>query len=204
MSDFCFFDNWFDIKYQDKSSSRYVTFKIALNLLNQNNGKLVVETGTIRFADDWGAGMSTQLFADYCQTYGGKVVTVDIREDNISTCRKVTQDLSHVITYVCADSAFYLAEYNGPKIDLLYLDSYDFPVNGKVEDREEGVDKPQAHNLLEFKLAEKHLASNAVLLLDDNNLPFGGKPKLTKEYLRTKPEWKCLYESQQSAWMRCG
>lgn len=196
MNDFLFVHNWFENKYKTKSSGRYHSFKIALNLFQQLGGKTIIETGTTRLTDDWGAGMSTVIFADYCQRYGGHITTVDIDEYNLNMCKEITQEYRDVITYVLSDSHKYLKEYKGI-IDLLYLDSLDFPIN-----ENEDCLPPQEHNLKEFQFAEDKLVSHAILLLDDNDFSRGGKSKLTKEYLLTKPEWKCIFEGQQSVWIK--
>lgn len=197
MNDFLFVDSAYDREFKAYSADRYPTFKIALNLFHQIHGEIMVETGTTRMANDWGAGMSTVLLGDYCKAYGGKLITVDISEPNIRFCQTATILYKDAIEYVVSDSLKFLAEYSGKPIDLLYLDSFDFPL-----DEFEDCLPSQEHNLKEFQLAEAKLAKTCILLLDDNDLPRGGKPKLTKQYLLSKPEWKLLFDSHQSLWVR--
>lgn len=201
IDDFLFSGSWFEQKYQEKSSNRYVTFKTALNLIHQgrrspNEELTIVETGTTRFPDDWGAGMSTVLFGDYLKHYGGKLYTVDIEPRNIEICKQVTEEFKDYIEYVVGDSHFFLKSFQG-NIDLLYLDSLDYPLKP-----EEGpVEACQEHQLREYELAKHKLTKNwNIVLLDDNLLPGGGKCKLTKKQL-LKDMSIHIIDSQQSLWL---
>ncbi len=190
-----FFDvhSWFEEKYKEKSSSRYWTFKIALNLFLQNDGRIIVETGTTRMVDDWGAGSSTVLFGEVVKKYGGLLYTVDIDPKNIETCKNITFPYKQNIEYVVDDSLHFLENYKG-QIDLIYLDSLDFPLDGSDP-------LPcQEHQLKELKLALPRLGYGGIILLDDNDFPNGGKAKLSKEYLN-KENYMCIMDSQQSLWI---
>lgn len=203
MDDFLFTGNWFEKKYREKSGGRYPTVKSALNLVHQGKLKprdelVIVETGTTRFPDDWGAGMSTVMFGDYAKEYGAKVYTVDIEEKNIETCKEVTSEFSDNIEYVVADSHEFLKEYNGPPIDLLYLDSLDYPLKPK----DGTIEECQEHQLKEYRLAKRSLVPHwAVILLDDNDLPGGGKCALTKKELLGNLAVHIM-DSQQSLWVQ--
>ncbi len=186
-------NSWFDQKYKDKSSGRYNTFKCALNLFRQSKGKTIVETGTTRMKDDWGAGSSTILFGDYLKTYGGKLYTVDIEPKNIETCKEITKEFAENIEYVVDDSIHFLQRFKD-SIDLLYLDSYDFPLDGTPPDA------CQQHQLRELQLSLPKLNGLGIILLDDNDFPAGGKTKLSKDYL-FKSGATCILDSQQSLWI---
>ena len=124
-------DDWYERKYRVKQDSRYSTFKAALNLFLQRGGTTIVETGCARMEDDFGAGLSSLLFAEVLNRYGGHLYSVDIDPRNIATCAQITKDYHDVVTLTCADSVGYLSDLKangGPeKIDLLYLDSWDVP-----------------------------------------------------------------------------
>jgi FMN-dependent NADH-azoreductase len=81
---------------------------------------------------------------------------------------------------------------------------------GKIEDHiiknlnandENMRNASQSHCLAEFRAIEPRLQKNTIVLIDDNMLPFGGKPKLLKEYLDQKG-WVCLFDYQQTLWIR--
>lgn len=94
-------------------------------------------------------------------------------------------------------------EIASTKFDLIYLDSRD----ANLDDKEDN-DLAQQHQLKEAELAVQMFKSENlidghpfILLLDDNNLPFGGKTRLTKEYL-LDIGWILLYDWQQSLWVK--
>jgi predicted O-methyltransferase YrrM len=167
---------------------------IAISLLYERfENPVILETGTIRFEDDYGAGYSTYIFGDMVNRFGGELITVDIDKSNIELCKHITSKFSKNISYINDNSLEFLSTFN-KKIDLLYLDSYDCPIEGDATES-------QKHNLHEFSLAEKNLNENSIILIDDVNLPNGGKAKLTHEYLSSHT-YKKIYEFQQSVWSK--
>jgi hypothetical protein len=228
MNNFLFNKNWFEKKYRVKSDSRYLTFKTALNLFLQQKGRTIVETGTTRLPDDWGAGMSTLLFADYLRTENpqGSLITIDIDTNNLNKCKEITAGFYKVIKYVLSDSVEALKKYDGKPIDLLFLDSFDYPYGEMLNDYggqadlneaikklneipEEEIEKKykdliepaQQHQLNEYLAVKDKLSDRAIVLLDDNDFPGGGKCRLTKEQL-LKDGWILLIDQQQSLWMK--
>jgi len=194
--DFVYIQNdWFREKYAGNSKSRFETFKIALNWFAQHGGKTIVETGTTKAFDDWGAGMSTVLFADFCRQHGGRIWTIDKSDKAIKMSKEVTLDWFDLITYIQRDSVFALNDFRG-RIDLLYLDSMDYPIQNEWP-----ISWCQEHQLAELKVAYYKLARKAVVLLDDNGLPGGGKTALAKRWL-AKKGWVCLLDNQQTVWVR--
>jgi len=196
-------NNWlFENYYFSGANSRYWTWQVGLNLLLQTTkDPVVVETGCQRLADDLGAGMSTSIFGEFLTQYGGSLVTVDIDGHNLEVCRSCTEEWSKCIRYVKRDSIQFLKEYDGPAIDFLYLDSLDFPMDD-LPDVAARRAQAQNHCLHEFLAAEDKLTDTAILLLDDNQLPEGGKPAILKELLLDRKEWLCLLDLQQSLWWR--
>ena len=180
-------------QYRKQSDGRFETFKKALELLNDLKGTNIVETGTTRLENDWGGGMSTYLFGEYCRIFGGHLTTVDISVTNIIIAQKVTRDSREFIDYIINDSHAFLSLYDKP-IDLLYLDSMDFPIDGS------DPIPCQEHQLKELLLAEKNLKTTSLILLDDNQFIGGGKTKLTKEYLEKNGRHEVL-GGQQSLWV---
>lgn len=199
MKDFVYWNDWWTQKYRHLIGEgvRYFPMKIALNLLIQRNGTNIIETGTTRAINDFGgAGMATIFFGDFCKRYNKHLWTVDILPEAISLSKSLTTEFTDNITYVIDDSLNFLKEFND-KIDLLYLDSYDYPLD---ENPEESL-VSQTHQLNEFKAAEDKLHDKSIVLLDDNSWKNGGKCKLTKEYLIEKG-WTCLLDDFQSLWIK--
>ena len=137
IQEFCYNDhNWFKAKYFSKTnahSTRYWTFKIALNLLIQRmvGSPLIVETGCVRLEDDYGAGNSSLIFGDFLKKYGGKLISIDINQTNVALCEKLmlAAGFSSIHQTIVDDSLKALTKLidDGIKPDLIYLDSFDFP-----------------------------------------------------------------------------
>lgn len=195
---FCdvFSNNWMRRKYGPERGNRYWTFQLALNILNQTKkNPLIVETGCQRMADDFGAGMSTTILGEYALRYGARLITVDYDQKHLEDCKGFTAEFADAITYVHHESVDFLERFTEP-IDLLYLDSMDYPIDDNLEEQTYS----QQHCLNEYMAARKNLYPQSLLLLDDNQLPNGGKPKFTKNKL-IEDGWVCLLDWQQSLWI---
>lgn len=185
---------WYTSVYKEKSGSRFKTFELSLKLLyNNTSNPLIVETGTVRQKDDFGAGYSTVIFGECVSKFGGNLITIDNNKNHMILSRDVTKEWANKITYINDDSIKTLSEFK-QKIDLIYLDSYDCPIEGDATDA-------QIHNLNEFKEVENLLTDASIILIDDVSLGNGGKAKLTHEYLLSK-NYKCIEMIQQSVWTK--
>jgi predicted O-methyltransferase YrrM len=195
MNKITFFDSpWFAQEFGDKLKERYLTQRIGLNILNQiSTNPFILETGTIRMENDWGAGMSTLVFSRYVTHHGGHIVTNDISYRIMDVCKKVTDQYSNFITYVIEDSLVYLPTVQ-EKIDFLYLDSMDCPPIGDAS-------MAQDHNLKEFLICEKLLNDRAVIMIDDVGFENGGKGAKTHEYLNNQG-YVMIMKHQQSVWLK--
>jgi len=198
LKDFIFIE--YDWLYQRYSylefvrSPKYFTFKAALNLFLQNNGQIIVETGTQRVKDDPG-GSSTTLFGAFCKRYGKKLFTVDNNPLHMKISIDCTREFKDYITYVLKDSVKFLREFN-QKIDLLYLDSLDCPPPPA------DATEAQLYNLSELKAAYDKMGKGSVLLIDDNNFANGGKSRFSKTFLLETMQWRCILDHGQTLWER--
>ena len=187
--------DWFFPKYVQFTPKRFWTTKIALNLFLQNKGETIVETGTTRLKDDWGAGQSTLLFGDFCAFYEKHLWTVDIDANALATAKEITKNYARNITYVQDDSLHFLQNFKKP-VDLLYLDSLDCDPRDDFDNRD-----AQLFQKREVEAIYDQLSLRACVLLDDNYFKNGGKTRLSKEYLKSKG-WICLLDYYQSLWTR--
>lgn len=191
------FEEWFEQFRPLKG--RFETMKKALEIFKEISGGIIVETGTTRMKDDWGAGMSTMVFGAYCKEFGhGKLWTVDISEKNISISKEVTKDYEEYITYIEADSHLFLKIFP-PTIHLLYLDSVDCPIEVNCDADRKELEFAQKHQLKEIQIALPKVSADGVVLLDDNAFEHGGKTALTKAYLKEQG-WTEIMSGQQSLW----
>jgi hypothetical protein len=162
------FHVWFSQTYQQRLKGRYGTWYQALMLAVARNAKTIVETGTSRAPGNWGGdGQSTIVLASFAQRYGCKLHTCDLEPAAIAAARESTAPFSANVEYHVGDSVAFLSGFQQP-IDLLYLDSMDFDINADPH-------PPQEHALREAQAAMHALHAQSIVLLDDCNLPHGGK-----------------------------
>lgn len=188
----------FTARYRDRLGDRFPTMKIALNLFLQHHGTTIVETGTLRWTESlvhgWdGDGNATWVFGEVLETFGGHLWTCDVDPVATAESREGTRPFADCITHVTEDSVAFLEHFDRP-IDLLYLDSLDCPRDGDAT-------AAQAHNLRELQAALPTLRPDAVVLIDDNALPNGGKARASKRHL-ADCDWTCLYDARQTVWVR--
>lgn len=191
---FLFANGWFDQNYLEKIGMRYPTFKAALGLFLQLGGGNIVETGTLREKNQWTDGCSTLIFAETLKEYdAGYLWTVDISPDNIAVAKEATHHVADRVTYVVDDSLNFLENFDR-EINLLYLDSFDW------DNIEPLKSQSQQHQLLEIQAAFPKLKPSSIVLLDDNDLPGGGKAALTKPFL-IEQGFTCILDYYQSLWI---
>lgn len=192
------YGGWFEQTFGHAPKHRLLTWKVALGLLYQCGGRIIVETGCQRQEGDWGAGCSTLVFSRALKALmpDGRLHSVDYSPANIETALSVVKSIGaeQVVQFHCADSVTFLQRFEGP-IDLLYLDSLDYGPD------ESTVALCQSHQLEEVRAAVGKIAKSGVILLDDNHLPGGGKTRLAKTFLRENGWW-CILDWQQSVWTR--
>lgn len=190
------FGEWFEQTFGLNPGDRFWTWKLCLSLGAQWGMKNIVETGCQRMRDDWGAGCSTLIFGKVAEKFDCNVWTVDISQTNLDLAKAVAEEagVANRINFVCQDSAEFLQNFPA-KIDFLYLDSYDWYPD------EPELTACQEHQLKEIKAVYNLLSDRAIVVLDDNSLPGGGKTRLTKEWLASRG-WTCLLDWQQSVWIR--
>ena len=182
-------------QYEHKLQGRYPTMRMALNILYQTTKEpTIVETGCMRGFQDWGAGMSTYMFAEYVTKFGGYFHSVDIDQFNIDIAEYACQGLT--LQSHTGDSVEYLKGFEG-KIDLLYLDSFD------MGDTAVRAKQASDHQLKEIETAWDKLSQTALILLDDTNFIGMGKAGLSRAFLKHNGCVE-LYNYQQSLWLKNG
>ncbi len=163
------FHQWFGANYYGRLAARAASMCQACLIAASRGARTIVETGTTRAVDHWsGDGQSTVVFGSYCQKFGGRLWTVDISEQAMAASRKASFAFRDFIDYRVEDSIGFLQNFDRP-IDLLYLDSYDFPTDGSDHN------PSQEHSLKEAQAALPRLHNQSVIVIDDCGLPHGGK-----------------------------
>ena len=190
---------------QNPVRDRATSLEIVFELLDQKEDKnfFIVETGCMRadhgqlaFGDD---GASTYILDDFINYYDGEVVSVDINPDNVSHAQKMVSERT---TVYCSDSVEFLWGIPAKKkIDLLYLDSFDFDPKDPIPS--------QKHHLKELCACMKNLRKGTIILVDDNaNTPEfewftkiaqGGKAGFVKDFMKDIGA-ELLHDGYQIIW----
>jgi hypothetical protein len=136
-------------------------------LVNLNRPINIVETGTMWEDLEQNMGAFTYIFGDLIKNYtGGKLITIDISEKNINSCKEYTKEFADIIEYVTSDSVTYLeslSDEDVQNIDLFYFDSHDLAIPDPVPS--------QLHHFRELAAVYKRLKPDVYLAVDDNFLP---------------------------------
>ncbi|MEL6917750.1 MAG: class I SAM-dependent methyltransferase [Bacteroidota bacterium] len=169
------------------------TFLKTMALLKERNAKVIVETGTSRegLHGAKSNGAATIVFGKWAMQNGAFLHSVDISENSVQNAQKevTAQGLDSYVKIHLSDSIEFLQNFEG-KIDFLYLDSYDYSNDPEVQV------KSQTHHLLEFKAVEDRLKDSSIVLIDDCDLPNGGKGKMVVDYMLQK-DWKIVMKAYQ-------
>jgi hypothetical protein len=133
----------------------------------------VIETGS----SAWGTN-STRFWDSYIRSFGGSLVTVDIRPD---ASKRLLGQLSKNSKCIVSDSVSYLTGLDATETDLYFLDSWDVDWANP-----EGAAN---HGLAEFKAIRHSLKPGALVLIDDTpaSLDYIGIEfhDFSRSYLRT-------------------
>lgn len=214
------------MEHLSKVGKRQPSFLIMLEHIMKKQSPTIVETGTMRTADNYeGDGMSSLLWHRALKVLGrGTLDSVDVdveaskfayrlcngREPHISedTYKKrfVLMSQPKPSFFHCSDSITWLEDqrfygaYNNNPIDLLYLDSWDMEFPDPTPSFK--------HIFTEFMLARPLLAPDALICVDDNikvvrdNNPeeiYVSKGEYIKQFMESIGN-KPIYEGYQIIW----
>ena len=145
----------------------------AIELLKQMQGKTIVEIGCMRQP----MNHSLDQFVPYCcndghstmfwASTGLDVHTVDINPRSIEIVKQSCAAHPNVHA-TCGDGVQFVRDFPGT-IDLLFLDAWD---------ADEGSPFAEKH-LEAYQAARDKLAPSSLVLIDDTDVSFGGKGRLT-------------------------
>jgi len=163
------------------------TLREVLRLLDERGATTLLETGVARMGleKSKGDGASTIVFGLWAKQNDAHLYSVDIDPEATERAGQAVakMDLSDSVTLVTSDSVAYLDEFTD-MVDFLYLDSYDYHKTDTAIQT-----ASQDHHLKEIKAIEGCLHEGTVILIDDCDMPNGGKGKLVIERLTAKG-WK--------------
>lgn len=166
---------------------RRITLREVLRLLEEREAKTLVETGVARMGLEKSKsdGASTVVFGMWAKQNEGHLYSVDIDPEATERAGAAVSEmgLTDNVTLVTSDSVAYLDDFTD-SVDFLYLDSYDYHKTDTAIQT-----ASQDHHLKEIKAIEGCLHDDTVILIDDCDMPNGGKGKLVIERL-TAQGWK--------------
>ncbi|WP_343485762.1 class I SAM-dependent methyltransferase [Allomuricauda sp. d1] len=169
------------------------SFRLAMKLMDFTHAKTIVETGTSRegLRGAKSNGAATIVFGKWARENGAFVHSVDISQESVNNAQAEVdrQGLSNVVKIHTSDSVQFLSNFD-QQVNLLYLDSYDYSDDPEVQR------KSQEHHLKEFKAIEDRLYGHTIVLIDDCDLPNGGKGKMAIEYM-LQNDWKIAMQAYQ-------
>lgn len=182
------------------TDKRYPSFLLALALMQKCKAKTLVETGTARFGlhefmdntEFKGDGGSTIIFGHWASENKAFLSSVDISPQAVLNVRKVIGVYGAHVQVFEDDSVRFLKNFSKP-VDFLYLDSFDYDPNNPGPSQE--------HHLKELTAILPKLHKKTIIMIDDCDLPNGGKGKLAIKYLKSKG-WKVLYSGYQVIMMQ--
>ena len=175
------------------------TLREVLRLLDERNAKVLVETGVARMGleKSKGDGASTIVFGLWSSQNDAHLYSVDIDPEATAKAGEAVSamELGEHVTLVTSDSVAYLADFTDA-VDFLYLDSYDYhKTDTSIQQAS------QAHHLKEIEAIEGCLHDDTVILIDDCDMPNGGKGKLVIERL-TANGWRVHMSQYQVILLR--
>ena len=151
------------------------TFVKAATLAIERRFATIIETGGFRGID--GDGRSTEVLAAIARFNGGTFWSVDNNPVHQERAKKrVPPDAT--VQYCAGDSVTFLSSSFPDGIGFLYLDSYDYDANKPLPS--------QIHQVAELGAAFGDLRADAIVLLDDCNIPGGGKALLSDLFLKER------------------
>ncbi len=161
----------------NKTTKRAPSFGMMLNHVGAIHEPLIVETGCARQENNFeGDGMSTAIFDTFVNYHGGEFYSVDINSDNVrfaaSRSKKANLTCSDSVRFLYNQSKVWVAQNR--KIDLLYLDSFDF-------DRK-NPHPSSLHHIFELAAIMPCLREGTMVCVDDN-FDTAGKGSYVKEFM---------------------
>ena len=196
------FLDFYDANYAPLLAHRAQGFRVILETLERRclaggPPALIVETGSMRFRGNWaGDGQSTVLWNSFALNYDCEVHTVDLAPEAAVLVREDCGPSVHAHT---GDSVAFLHQRaivpNPQKIDLLYLDSFDFDPADPF---------PSAfHHIKELIAVRPCLGKGSIVAIDDNLLlpdgSYTGKGYLAMQWF-DHLGIKCLHQGYQYIW----
>ena len=177
-----------------RTRKRSESFLLMISELAKKTSPLIIETGCSRTPNNFdGDGMSTLIFDSFVSEHGGECYSVDINRSHVEFAQRHTRNVNIKVQ----DSVKFLYELNknlqnrNRKVDLLYLDSYDFD--------ESNTHLSSFHHIKELMVIWPSLVKDTVIAVDDNFENGKGKGQYVREFL-SNIGIEPIYSGYQIVW----
>ena len=195
------FADRFTADFAPRLAARRKGFGVLFDALASGRGDiLILETGTLRIADNWsGDGQSSYMFDQFTQaeTRAGRSAaffSIDVDLESLAVARRAC---SHATNLICNDSVFALHALarllRGRQASLLYLDSFNLDPANPL---------PSAtHHIMELTAAAPILGPGSLVAIDDYAVggKVGGKGLLVDPYMQSI-DATVLHSGYQKIW----
>lgn len=125
---------------------------------------VIVEFGMTRNPKGiWGDGHFTTIMGWYISNFSGTLYSVDIDSDVISRCSSILSSygINNSNIHLIHDDALEWVKSINFKIDILYLDAWDYPQDNKIREQSE------KNHLSIFQQISPWLSDNHIIVIDD-------------------------------------
>jgi len=187
------FSDQFRGYFSPRLGKKAAGFAVIFDALHDVSDLLIVETGCMRIPANWeGDGQSTFMFDSLVQQNGGAFFSIDVSVESIDTARRAC---SHATQLILNDSIFALHTLDrtiNKRVDLLYLDSFDFDFNNPLPS--------SIHHMLELTASRSLVGPGTIVCIDDYALgPDGGKGMLVDRFF-SNIRTDLLHTGYQKIW----
>jgi hypothetical protein len=140
-----------------RTQDRETGFRFMVDYLKTLKNPLIIETGCARGNTPEGDGWSTMIWDKFITEYSGSAYSVDNNSAHVEFAKSQVENLEVVL----GDSVKFLHDMSNKnlKIDLLYLDSYDF-IAGEEHNS-------SLHHIFELGCIMQNLNPGALVVVDD-------------------------------------
>jgi len=175
--------------YDLAGPQRNKTFAAAAEFILKQKNPILIETGCYRGAAC--DGQSTLILAMLAKETGGSFFSFDISLHHIELAQQMLSDhdMDEWCAFCLSDSLNSLKDIRDRKPTFAYLDSYDFELERPINS--------QAHQLAEAAILLPKMAPVSAFLLDDCDIPHGGKARLSSQAILA-----CGYKEVATAYQR--
>lgn len=179
-------------EYAKHQFNRWAAFEfIAKELLEKQKKLKIIETGTLRSANDWlGYGHSTLLWDWILSKKEGECYSVDIDYNAI----KFARERCKRVEFIHCDSVGFLRTCDAENLDLLFLDSYDWSKELHINSC--------LHHMTELGSVWERVPSGCLIAVDDAHSSTEGKHVLVHNFFEKMFNMQPLVSCHTQVWRK--